>query len=96
MPKVRSQLIGGKLPHIRAPEAHHGGLTVAARRMAEQVVADLRGYGVLVMLDEGGRARFRSIRPMSGMARMIIERNADLVEAWLIERRFIDGEGADG
>jgi hypothetical protein len=85
MGKVKSQLRFGLWPKSKEREHHHVGLTVAARRLAESALEELGKFGVIVNL-EGGKARFRSIRPLPPAAMRIVETHADLIEAYLREK----------
>jgi hypothetical protein len=62
-----------------------GGLTVAARRLAEAVLEDLGRFGVVATLDEAGRARFQTSKVLPPAAKLAIERHGDLIEAHLRE-----------
>jgi hypothetical protein len=85
--KPRSQLrYFGQWPDGLAPTNHQAELTVAARRLAEAALEDLGRFGVVVTLDEAGRARFRATKVLPPAAKLAIERHADLIEAYLRER----------
>jgi hypothetical protein len=53
--------------------------------LAAAAIDELARHGVAVTLDNAGRAHFRSGRIPSRDARIMIERCADLVEAFLVE-----------
>jgi hypothetical protein len=76
----------GLWPESTEPAHHHVGLTVAARRLAESALEELGRLGVVVTLDEEGRARFRPTRILPHAAKLAIERQGDVIEALLIER----------
>ena len=61
-------------------------LTVAARRMAASALEELSRLGVTVELDKAGKAHFHATRIPPPAARLTIERQGDLIEAYLIER----------
>ena len=61
-------------------------LTVAARRAAQAALEELNRLGVAVELDKAGKAHFRTTRILPPAARLMIERQGDLIEAYLIER----------
>jgi hypothetical protein len=86
MSRIKSQLRYGQWPD--SPTALHqpAELTVAARRMALGAREELARLGVAVMLDEAKRAHFRSVRILPLAARLTIERQGDLIEAYLVER----------
>ncbi len=85
MSKVRSQLRYGLWPDSPTPAHHDVGLTVAARRLAEATVNELRRLGVEITLDDEGKARFRTPRMLSAAARLSLESHADLIETYLRE-----------
>jgi hypothetical protein len=85
--KARSQLrYVGQWPDGRAPPGQPAELTVAARRMAASALEELNRLGVTAELDRAGKAHFRSVRIPPPAARSMIERQGDLIEAYLIER----------
>ena len=84
--KIKSQLRFGQWPESRAPAHHPSSLTVAARRLAESALEELGGFGVVATLDDEGKARFRSTKPLPPAAMRIFETHADLIEAYLIDR----------
>ena len=61
-------------------------LTAAARRMALPALEELNPFGVTVELDKAGKAHFHATRIPPPAARLTIERQGDLIEAYLIER----------
>jgi hypothetical protein len=95
MGRIRSQLRFGLWPDSPAPAHHPAGLTVAARRLAEAALEELGRLGVVVTLDEEGKARFRATYTPSRAARFAIERHGDLIEAYLRERRDIADDGLE-
>jgi hypothetical protein len=86
MSKTKSQLRYGQWPDSPASAHHPAGLTVAAQRLAATALAELNRPGVTVELDKAGKAHFRSVRIPPPAARLMIERQGDLIEAYLIER----------
>jgi hypothetical protein len=66
--------------------------------MAATALEELRRLGVTAELDETGKARFRSVRIPPPAARLTIERQGDLIEAYLIERAIaaLKGEQESG
>ena len=87
MSRIKSQLRFGLWPESKERERHDGGLTVAARRLAETVLEDLGKLGITVTLDDAGKARFRTPRGISpALVGPVIERHGDLIEAYLIDR----------
>jgi hypothetical protein len=88
MSKVKSQLRYGigMWPESREP-AHVQplGLTVAARRVAMNALGELSRLGVVVTLDDEGRARFRATKALPPAAKRIVETHADVIEAHLRE-----------
>jgi hypothetical protein len=87
MGKTRSQLrYIGPGPDGLVPTNHPAELTVAARRIAMSALEELNRLGVDVALDEAGKAHFRATRIPPSAARLTIERQGDLIEAYLIER----------
>ena len=62
--RTRSQLRFGQWPDSPTAAHHPVGLTVAARRLAEAALEELGRFGVVVTLDEEGRARFRATMAM--------------------------------
>ena len=64
MGKTKSQLRYGvgMWPEVREPTHHPVGLTVAAQRLAEATLEELGRFGVVVTLDDEGKARFRATR----------------------------------
>ena len=87
MSKTKSQLrYVGLWPDSPAPTSQPVELTVAARRMAMSALEELSRLGVAVEVDRAGRARFRSVRIPPPTARLMIERQGDLIEAYLRER----------
>jgi hypothetical protein len=85
--KTKSQLRFGQWPDSPSPAQHRPELTVAAKRLAEAALAELGRLGVAATLDKSGRAHFHAAGIPSRDARLIIETHADLVEAYLAERR---------
>jgi hypothetical protein len=85
MSRIKSQLRYGQWPDSPTPAHHHVGLTVAARRLAESALEELGRFGV-VSLDDEGKARLRSIKPLPPTAMRTFETHADLIEAYLSER----------
>ena len=85
MARIKSQLRFGLWPESKEREHHHVGLTVAARRLAELALEELGRFGV-VSLDDEGKARLRSIKPLPPTAMRTFETHADLIEAYLSER----------
>ena len=83
MGKVKAQLHYGYWPDGSAPMNYPAELTVAARRLAEAALEELGRFGVVVTLDEEGKARFRSIKPLPPAAMRTFETHADLIEAYL-------------
>ena len=69
-----------------APAHQPAELTVAARRLAASALEELNRLGVTVELDKAGKAHFRATRIPPPAARLTIERQGDLIEAYLIER----------
>ena len=86
MGRIKSKLRFGQWPDSPASAHHPAGLTVAARRLAEAALEELDRFGVVVTLDETGRAHFRAAGIAPRDARLAIERHCDLIEAYLIER----------
>jgi hypothetical protein len=87
MSRTKSQLrFVGLRPDSSAPMNQPPELTVVGRRMAVSALDGLNGLGVAVELDKAGRAHFRSVRIAPPAARLMIERQGDLIEAYLIER----------
>lgn len=84
--KLRSQLQAGKWPET-LPSRKSVELAPAAKRQAEEAIAELQGHGVTVALDDGGRVRFKSAKTPPVQVRLLIERLADVVEAFLVECR---------
>ena len=85
MTRIKSQLRFGLWPESKEREHHHVGLTVAARRLAEATFEELGRLGVIVNL-EGGKARFRSTKPLPPAAMRIVETHGDVIEAYLREK----------
>jgi hypothetical protein len=87
MGKSRSQLrYVGQWPDGPASTNQSAEPTVAARRMAEAAIAKLNRFGATAVLDEADRAHLRSARILPSAARLTIERQGDLIEAYLIDR----------
>jgi hypothetical protein len=84
--KIKSQLRFGQWPDGPAPAHHPAGLTVAARHLAETALEDLGRLGVVVKLDQAGKAHFRATRALPPAAKLAVERHGDLIEAYLSER----------
>jgi hypothetical protein len=84
--RTRAQLRGGLWPETRAQAHVPAELATAARRQAENAIAELLRLGVGVSLDGSGRARFKSAKTPPLAARLLIERLADSIEALLRER----------
>ena len=84
--RTRSQLRFGLWPDSSTPASHPAELTAAAKRAAQAAIEALNKAGVIATLDETGRARFRSQRIPSRDARLMIEKHADLIEAYLNEQ----------
>jgi hypothetical protein len=88
MSKTRSQMrYVGQWPDGYGPSNHPAELTVAARRLAASALEELNRLGVTVELDKAGRAHFRAKRIPPPAARLTIERQGDLIETYLIERK---------
>jgi hypothetical protein len=86
MGRIRSQLRFGLWPGSPTSTHHPAELTIAAKRLAESVIRQLRGFGVTVGLDKAGRAHFGPTRIPSRDARLLAEAHADLIESFLRER----------
>ena len=86
MSKTKAQLRYGLWPTGQAPMRQSAELTGAARRLAAAAVEELGKLGVTVTLSESGRAHFSGGRFAPPAARLTIERQGDLIEAYLIER----------
>jgi hypothetical protein len=86
MGKVKSQLRFGLWPDSSASMNQPPELTVAARRAAVSALEELGKLGVTVELDKAGKAHFHATRIPPSAARLTIERQGDLIEAYLIER----------
>jgi hypothetical protein len=87
MGRVKSQLATfGYWPDGSAPAHHPPELTVAARRLAAAALEELGKLGVTVALGESGRTHFSGGRFAPPAAMRMIERQGDLIEAFLIER----------
>jgi hypothetical protein len=86
MTRIKSQLRFGLWPESKEREHHHVGLTVAARRLAEATFEELGRFGVVATLDDEGKARFRSIKPLPPAAMRIVETHGDVIEAYLREK----------
>jgi hypothetical protein len=87
MSKTRSQMrYVGQWPDGYGPSNHPAELTVAARRAAATALEELNRLGVGVEVDKAGKVHFRSVRVPPPAARLTIERQGDLIEAYLIER----------
>jgi hypothetical protein len=56
------------------------------RRLAEAALEELNRLGVTVELNKTGKAHFHATRIPPPVARLTIERQGDLIEAYLIER----------
>ena len=85
--RTRSQLRHvGQWPDGSAPMPHPLELTVAAKRLAANVIEELAKSGVSVTLDKAGRVLFHRVRTPSRYTRAAIERWGDLIESYLIER----------
>jgi hypothetical protein len=54
--------------------------------LAESALEELGGFGVVATLDDEGKARFRSTKPLPPAAMRMVETHADLIEAYLIDR----------
>jgi hypothetical protein len=87
MGKTRAQLrYFGQWPDGPASTNQPAELTVAARRVAAAALEELNRLGVTVELDKAGKAHFHATRIPPPAARLTIERQGDLIEAYLIER----------
>jgi hypothetical protein len=86
MSKTKSQLRYGQWPDTPASAHHPAGLTVAAQRLAATALEGLNRLGVTVGLDKAGEAYFHATRIPPPAARLTIERQGELIEAYLIER----------
>ena len=86
MSRIKSQFRFGQWPDSPAPAHHPVGLMVAARRLAESALEELGRFGVVATIDDEGKARFRSIKPLPPAAMRTFETYADLIEAYLIDR----------
>ena len=86
MGKTRSQLRYGRWLDSPVPMHHPPELTIAAQRLGMSALAELNRLGVTVTLDEAGRAHFRSVKVPPPAEGLTIERQGDLIEAYLIER----------
>ena len=84
--RIRAQLHDGLWPESRATAHHPSELTVAAKRLAASALEGLNRLGVTVGLDKAGKASFHATRIPPPAARLTIERQGDLIEAYLIER----------
>jgi hypothetical protein len=86
MGKVKAQLRYGYWPDGSAPMNYPAELTVAAKRLAASALEELNRLGVNVSLDTVGRVHFNATRIPSRDARLMIEKHADLIETYLVER----------
>jgi hypothetical protein len=82
--KTKAQLRYGLWPDSSAPVNQPVELTAAARRLAATTLTELNRLGVAVKIDEAGRAHFRAMRIIPLSARRMIERQGDLIEAFLL------------
>jgi hypothetical protein len=87
MSSTKSQLrYFGQWPDGLAPTNQPAELTVAAMRLAAAALEELNRLGVTVGLDKAGRAHFHATRIIPPpAARLTIERQGDLIEAYLVE-----------
>lgn len=76
----------GLWPESRAPADQPAELTDAARAQARAAIEELTRLDINVRLDSDGRARFRATRSPSRDQQLLIERCADLIEAYLSEQ----------
>ena len=86
MGKTKAQLRYDYWPDGSAPMNYPAELTVAAKRLAASALEGLNRLGVAVGLDKAGKAYFHATRIPPPTARLTIERQGDLIEAYLIER----------
>jgi hypothetical protein len=87
MGRAKSQLrYVGYWPDGSALMNHPAELTDAARRTAATAIEQLSKLGVSATLDKLGRAHFNATKIPSRDARLMIERHADLIESYLVER----------
>ena len=73
-------------PDGRASADPPAELTSAARCLAASALEELNRLSVAVTLDGAGKAHFHATRIPSPAARLMIERQGDLIETYLIER----------
>jgi hypothetical protein len=90
MSKTKALLRFGLWPDGRAPTSQPAELTNAARRTAATAIEELNKLGVTAELDKAGKAHFRSTRILPPAARLLIERQGDLIESFLIERAIAE------
>jgi hypothetical protein len=86
MSRIKSQLRFGLWPDSPAPAHHHVGLSVPARCLAESALEELGRFGVVATLDDEGKARFHSTKPLPPAAMRTFETHGDLIEAYLREK----------
>jgi hypothetical protein len=95
MGKTRAQLrYFGQWSDGPASTNQPAEFTVAARRMAATALDQLSRLGVAVELDQAGKPHFHAARIPPPGARLTIERQGDLIEAYLIERAIAASEGS--
>jgi hypothetical protein len=88
MTKVKATLRDtGIWPSSRVSERLPSELTTAAKRQAQEVIAQLTSLGVSTALDRDRRVRFQSAgKAMPVRARRLVELYADQIEAALKEQ----------
>ena len=86
MGKVKAQLRYGYWPDGSAPDELSSRAHRRGERLAASALEGLNRLGVNVALDKAGKAYFHATRIPSPTARLTIERQGDLIEAYLVER----------